>query len=140
MSMRILLADANAEIRSALRLLLEELGAQDVFEATDGRHLLEAAARDCVDVVLFNRDLPGRTPGARRHDTPEPTALQSVGALRQMCPGCWLIAMSGRPEARHECLLAGCDAFVDRTEPPDALLELLAGGLPAAAAANPTDH
>jgi CheY-like chemotaxis protein len=131
--MRILLADANAEIRSALRLLLEECGAHDVFEATDARHLLEAGARDSLDVVLFDWDLPDRTPGVRRRDAAGPTGSELVDVLRQTCPRCRVIAMSGRPEARHECVSAGCDAFIDRTEPPDALLGLLEREGPAAA-------
>jgi len=42
-------------------------------------------------------------------------------------PGCRVIAMSGRPEARQEALRAGCDAFVGRNDPPDSLLALLEG-------------
>ena len=128
--MRTILADDNKEIRSALRLLLEELGETDIAEAADLGEALRTLrqARPSPEpgpaVVLLDWELPAggfRTGGCAAF----------VAEARRSAPGCRLIAMSGRPESRANALRAGCDAFVCRTDPPDRLLALLAPGGPA---------
>lgn len=126
--MRILLADDNEQIRSALRLLLEEAertmdvnhaagsaspAAVEVFEAVDGVSLLDRLAECAADIVLLDWELPG---------TKQPRTLEAMRALR---PECRVIAMSGRPEARREAEQWGADGFVGRSDPPEVLLALL---------------
>ncbi len=123
--MRILLADDNAEIRAALRLLLEELGERDIVEAADGRQLLFVLGQGPVDVILLDWELPEG--GSRSHDGPPAQARPAllVEQLRRRCGACRVIAMSGRSESRLESLRAGCDGFVSRNDPPERLLALL---------------
>jgi len=112
--MRILLADDQAKVRSALRLLLEEQADLQVLgEAVDTTGLLDWVNVVCPDVLLLDWELPGSQPGAR------------LAALRARCPGMMVIAMSGRPEARRQALAAGVDAFVSKGDPPEALLRTL---------------
>ncbi len=109
--MRVLLADDQSKVRSALRLLLEqepELSVVD--EATDADELLAQAGTAYPDIVLLDWELPG-TP---RHDL--------LSALRARCPHLKVIALSGRPEARGAALTAGADAFVSKGDPPERLL------------------
>jgi CheY-like chemotaxis protein len=123
-----LLADDNGEIRNALRLLLEELGVHDIVEARDLAEALQALGHappstepelGAKAVVLLDWELPaGPYPGGR--------SGAFVAELKRAAPGCRIIAMSGRPEAREESLRAGCDAFVSRNDPPDRLIALLA--------------
>jgi CheY-like chemotaxis protein len=116
--MRTLLADDNGKIRAALRLLLHELGEQDVVEAAETAGALAALDAGGVELVLLDWELVdgpfGSDDGSR-----------FVEELRRKAPGCRVIAMSGRPEARQDSLRAGCDAFVSRNDPPDLLLALL---------------
>lgn len=121
-NVRILLADDNKEIRSALRLLMQELdgeGQDDcathcrIEEATDAKSALSCLALQPADVVLIDWELPGLA------------SDRLVQEIRALCPRCIVIAMSGRPEARRHSLELGVDGFVSKGEPPDRLLALL---------------
>lgn len=58
-TIRIALADDQALVRAGLRALLETLGIVIVFEAADGRELLERLAHEPVDVILSDIRMPG---------------------------------------------------------------------------------
>jgi DNA-binding NarL/FixJ family response regulator len=109
--MRVLLADDQAKVRSALRLLLEhEPGIRILGEAVDATGLLDWVTATRPDVVLLDWELPGsRVDGL-------------LPALRKLCPGLSVIALSGRPEAREAALAAGVDVFVSKGDPPERLL------------------
>jgi CheY-like chemotaxis protein len=119
--MRTLLADDDGEIRAALRLFLEELGEGDVLEAGDLGQALAALERARVDVILLDWEL-------LQGDYAGGSTAEFVRESRQSAPDCRIIAMSGRPESRGESLRAGCDAFVNKNDPPDRLLALLGVG------------
>jgi CheY-like chemotaxis protein len=109
---RILLADDNPEIRSALRLLAEELG-HSAFEATDAAELLKHLSKGGADMLLLDWELPGLSPDTHMWE------------IRGLCPCCVVVAMSSRPEARAESGRLGAEAFLGRHEPPDVLIKLL---------------
>ena len=113
--MHVLIADDQPPLRSALRLLLNyALGVSAVDEAANGCEALQLAAGVHPDVVLLDWELPVR-------DGPAPL-LSKLHAAR---PGLVVIALSGKPEARHAALEAGADAFVSKGDPPERLLEAL---------------
>jgi len=116
--MKTLLVDDNDEIRAALRLLLEELREGDVLEAADLGQALAALGRAAADVILLDWEIP-------HGDYAGGSTAEFVRESKRRAPGCRMIAMSGRPEARGESLRAGCDAFVSKSDPPDRLLALL---------------
>ena len=112
--MHVLLADDQAEVRSALRFLLEqEPGMRVVGEAAEAEALLCQEEATQAELVLLDWELPGAC------------AANLVSALRSRCPHTIVIALSGRPEARREALDAGADAFVSKGEPPEHLLAAL---------------
>lgn len=109
--MRILVADPQAKVRFALRVLLErQPGFQIVGEAANTADLLDQAATEDPELVLFDWDLA------------MPVAAGLVPALRRTCPDLIVIALSGRAEARRAALEAGADAFVSKGDPPERLL------------------
>jgi DNA-binding NarL/FixJ family response regulator len=109
--MHIVLADDQPKVRFALRVLLErQTGLEVVGEATTADDLLSLLTTSCPELVLLGWELPGLT------DT------GSVCALRELCPGVFVIALSGRPEACRVALAAGADAFVSKADPPEYLL------------------
>jgi len=109
--MRVLLADDQAKVRSALRLLLEHQPEVEVLgEAVDTTGLLDWVKATCPDLVLLDWELPG-LPSA---------ALLSL--LHNQCPALRVIALSSRPEARQTALDAGADAFMSKGDPPERLL------------------
>lgn len=108
---RVLVADDQLKVRSALRLLLEQQPAISVVgEAVDATGLLDWLRVICPDVVLLDWELPGF----------EAEAL--LPTLRALCPHLKIIALSSRPEMRRTALYAGADAFVSKGDPPETVL------------------
>mgnify|MGYP006299072259 CR=1 FL=1 len=111
--MDVLLADDQAKVRSALRLLLQHQSDVDVMgEAVDSTGLLDWLKAASPDVVLLDWELPGFTPDV-------------VSELRDLCPTLSIIALSGQPEARRAALEAGADGFASKGDPPEELLAVL---------------
>ena len=108
--MRILLADDQQQVRSALRFLLDqETGVSIVAEALDAQELVAQITTTSPDLVLLDWELPGLDDG-------------TLSVLREIRPALCVIALSGRPEAREAALAAGVDAFVSKVGPPERLL------------------
>jgi DNA-binding NarL/FixJ family response regulator len=106
---RIFLADDEAPVRSALRLLLEqEPGLAVVGEAGAADQAVAAVAAMRPQLVLLDWHLAGRDGRAlvkRLH--------AAAGKI---------IVLSGRPEDRAAAQAAGADAFVSKGDPPERLL------------------
>ncbi len=109
--MRIMIADDQSYVRSALRVLLrQEPDVIVVGEAVNMKQTLEQAAGQRPDLVLLDWELPGQN------------GISVLAKLRAARPGLVVIALSGRPEARRAALAAGVDAFVSKGDPPEQLL------------------
>jgi DNA-binding NarL/FixJ family response regulator len=112
--MRVLLADDQAKVRSALRLLLQQQPDVEILgEAVDTTGLLDWIKVACPDVLLLDWELPGLPPAAL------------LPVLQFHCPKLRVIALSSRPEARGAALEAGVYAFVSKGDPPETLLAAL---------------
>jgi DNA-binding NarL/FixJ family response regulator len=112
--MRVLLADDQPEVRSALRCILEQEPELSVVgEAAEVKELVEQIEAVSPDLILLDWELPGldaaNLPSALHADHPRP----------------FIVALSGRPEAHRAALKAGADAFVSKGDPPDQLLATL---------------
>jgi DNA-binding NarL/FixJ family response regulator len=112
--MRLLLADDQIKVRSALRLLLEqEPDLQVVGEAADATGLLLGVTEKEPDVVLLDWELPGLP------------AAQLVRLLLYERPSLKIIAMSSRPEVKRLSLDAGAHAFLSKSESPPCVLSII---------------
>jgi DNA-binding NarL/FixJ family response regulator len=113
--MRILLADGQAKVRFALRVLLErQPGFKVVGEAATAEALQAFTANLCPDLILLDWELAG------------PSATDLLRALRSACPKLTVIGLSGQPEVHREALDAGADDFVSKGKPPENLLAAIA--------------
>jgi DNA-binding NarL/FixJ family response regulator len=113
--MRILLADDQAKVRFALRVLLEKQpGVEVVGEATDASVLADLMKEVCPDLVLLGWELPGEI----RADL--------IRQLHEICPRAAIVALSSRLEARRPALEAGADGFLCKCDSPEYLLNLVA--------------
>lgn len=111
---RVLLADDQDKVRSALRLLIEqELAFNVVGEAGAADELLRGILKNYPQVVLLDWELPG---------LPDQHKLDS---MRLIDPELKIIALSGQPEARKMALAEGVDIFVSKSDPPDGVLKAL---------------
>jgi len=109
--MRILLADDQLSVRSALQFLLAEVpGLQIVGEAADATGLLQAVAQKQPDLLLLDWELPG---------LPVDQLLRLLWYER---PSLKIIAMSSRPEAAQHALHAGVQGFLSKSESPERVL------------------
>jgi DNA-binding NarL/FixJ family response regulator len=112
--MKVLLADDQPQVRSALRLLLEqEAEAQIVAEAETMEDLTERLSTPPPDTILLDWELPGLSP------------TDGLPAIRRAYPSAQIVALSSQPEARHLALQAGADHFVCKGDPPERLLAAL---------------
>ena len=112
--LRVLIADDEPSVRSALRLLLQdEPGVSIVSEVGEVGSLMAQLNLYCPDVMLLDWELP----------TIRPDRL--LPALRMHHPALKVIALSGRPEAGPQSFAAGADAFVSKGSAPDELLLVL---------------
>lgn len=110
---RVVLAEPRAPVRSALRLIVTDgVGMQVVGEVADAAELWSQMQTAQPEVLLLDWSMV-----ASQADTLLP-------ALRATWPDLYIIALSWRPEG-DPALLAGADAFVSKTDPPERLVRAL---------------
>lgn len=108
--MRVLVADDDANVRYALRSLMEDRPEfESVIDAVDAAGVLAQVRGACPDLVLIDWELSGLDGAAL------------LAALRELCPDLAIIVLSGRPEVRTEVLYAGADSFVSKMDHPGGL-------------------
>jgi DNA-binding NarL/FixJ family response regulator len=106
--MRILIADSQSMVRSALRLLLEqEPGTIVVGEAANREETEKLLGPIRPDLVLLEWELPG----------------DSIAQLISRCrPAAKVIVVSIRSEVKQLALQSGADFFVCKCDAPDSIL------------------
>jgi len=113
----IVIADAQARVRAALRLLLEADATYHVIAETayleEIMPLVRSRRPDLIllDWQLLNADLP------------DDLIADLHKILHKMAVR--VIALSSDPNCRDAALSAGADAFVGKSDPPDVLLRTL---------------
>ena len=110
---RILVADNDARVRSALQTLLKQEPGLVVGECSDLESLVVQTKEFKPDLVLLDWELRGRPA----------TALLFAAHTPSFRPK--TIVLSGRPESEQAALAAGADAFVSKADPPERLLSTL---------------
>ena len=112
---RVYLADARADERLALRLLLLDLKMDVVGEAADWSTTLAQAPATRLDMLLVDWDL-----------LPADLGVQSLAGLRLACPNAILVVLISHLDARQQAALsAGADAFISKGETPERVAERL---------------
>jgi DNA-binding NarL/FixJ family response regulator len=108
---RILVADNDARVRSALHTLLRQEPTQiTVRESADMVSMVLQVKEFRPELVLLDWELPGRP------------AAALLFALHGLDYHPRIIVLSTRPESEGEAMAAGADAFVCKGDPPDQLL------------------
>ncbi len=111
---RLLVAEDNADIRLAMRMLLERLGAE-VVEAADGLTAVELCAGSRFDAVLMDVRMPlldGLSAARRIRERRNPTPIIALTADAVV-------------EHRAECLAAGFDAYLAKPVEVDLLVAII---------------
>jgi DNA-binding NarL/FixJ family response regulator len=108
---RVLVADADPDVRAALCLLLRrEPEVRLVGQTGDPQVLLTLAAAERPDIVVLDWTL------AEFHNG------DILARLRAMCPGAVILALSVRPEQRVDVLARGIQTFVSKADAPAQVL------------------
>ena len=111
---RIYLADAQAEERSALRLLLLDLKMDVVGEAATWATTLAQVPTCYADMLLVDWELIPLDSG------------NTLSQLRAVCPDSVVIVLISQLDARQQAALSvGADAFISKGEMPDRVAERL---------------
>lgn len=107
---RVFLADSQPEVRSAMRLLIEDLNMQVVGDAADWPTTLSQAFGTQPDMLVVDWDL-----------IPPDSSLME---LRATCPAAVVIVLISQLDARQQAALsAGADSFISKGDTPERLAE-----------------
>lgn len=122
--MRILIADDQREVRSALRLVLEQQSEDcSISEAKDRESLLTEAARVTPDIIIVDAELEGIV--LKNNPQDERSFQNAVTDLRSLCPDAKLVALTSRPDLRKVAEKCRVDALISKADPPEALLDVI---------------
>jgi two-component system, NarL family, invasion response regulator UvrY len=112
--MRVMLAEKQSDVRSAVRLLITHtLGMQVVGEIAAAANFWTQMQDAGPDLLLLEWGLLGAEAGP------------VLTRLRAQYPGLQIIVLSGHGEARPHALAAGADAFVSTADAPEQLVRAL---------------
>lgn len=112
--MRVLVADDDMSVRSALRLLLEqEPGISVAGEVTNYSELSQKVKEMKPDLILLDWQLTGG------HNT------EFLEAMQQELPGTRVVVLSSQPDNQKRALSQGAIAFVCKEEPPERLIKII---------------
>jgi DNA-binding NarL/FixJ family response regulator len=112
---RVFVADALDKERSALRLVLLDLGMIVVGEAADWPTTLTQAPKTDLNMLLVDWDM-----------LPTDLGIQSLSKLRQACPKAIVVVLISHLDALHQAAIsAGADAFISKGETPERVAERL---------------
>ena len=111
--MLILLADDQPNVRSALRLLLEQEMGCEVQEAPDAGDLLSQIETSCPDLVFMDWELTGGQ---------GPELLLAIKTIR---PEISVIVLSSHPEVGQRAFRAGANDFLSKGSSPQEVLATL---------------
>lgn len=109
---RVLLADGQPDVRSAMRLLLLDLQMEVVGEAADWPAALDRASSSQPDMLVVDWEM-----------IPDDSSL---AALRAICPAAVVIVLISRLDARQQAALsAGADRFISKGDAPERVAQRL---------------
>jgi DNA-binding NarL/FixJ family response regulator len=109
--MRVILADDQREVRSALRVILgEKPGVSILGEAASADELVSLVKSSAADLVILDWELSGSKP------------RELFPLLFKLKPQLAVIALSSRPQFQPLALNFGARAFVCKSDPPEVLL------------------
>jgi DNA-binding NarL/FixJ family response regulator len=112
--MKILIADEDIRVRSALKLLVSQSpGQQSISECSDLDSFVTQAKTIKPDLVFLDWELPGKP------------AAALLFAMHVCLNTARVIVLSRRPDTEKYALDSGADAFFCKTDPPEHLVAVL---------------
>lgn len=122
---RLIIADDDAKVRSAIELILAQDRAcwEVISQVRDVSELLLAVEECAPNLLLLDWELPEKSINGEK---PKYFDLADrVSILRRICPQMHIMVLSSKPSVKGEALNAGADSFVSKGDPPEVFLRAL---------------
>jgi YesN/AraC family two-component response regulator len=112
---KILLVDDEPHVRKFIGLILKQLGASAIFEASNGRDAVEVFQRETPDLVLLDVNMPIQD------------GIQTLRELRQLSTECVIIMLTSvaNRQTVEEAVQLGADNYIRKDTPKDEILAAL---------------
>ncbi len=111
--MRVLIAESHPEVRSALRLLLENSDVKYTTETANPEDLGYLLKEVKPDILLLEWELMGIR------------SAKLISEIIQQNPELYVIVLSSRPQVRRFALESGAEDFICKSDPPEKLVAAL---------------
>jgi DNA-binding NarL/FixJ family response regulator len=112
--MRVIVADDQVEVRSAIKLILEErTGLNVIGEANDIEILVEQLSNLRPELVILDWELGQTKPG------------EALNIILKIKPDLPVVVLSSYPQIQKMALKAGALAFVCKSDPPESLVKAI---------------
>lgn len=112
--MRLVIADDEACVRSALSLIFEQDADTEVIgEASDPGKLWSLLQTVSPDLILLDWELA------------EGKTSDLLADIRRNGLGGKVVVMSSRLEAKKEAIQAGADGFISKSDPPETVRQII---------------
>ena len=109
-----MVVESRTDVRSAIKLFLE-LDNKDVAvtEIRKSDNLISEIGRSCPDIIMLDWEWP--------NVKPENLLPQIRGLFPEIC----IVVLCGRAEMQADALDAGADAFINKSDTPERMLETI---------------
>ncbi len=122
---RLIIADDDAKVRSAVKLLLgqDEACWQVIAEVRNVKELLAEVRKRKPQLLLLDWELPEESIGGQR--PPYYDLKDRIEHLRKLNPDMFILVLSSEPLVKNSALKSGANAFVSKGDPPEVFMETL---------------
>ncbi len=122
---KLMIADDDAKVRSAINLLLDQDRAcwQVIAEVCNVNELFLMVEQEKPQLLLLDWELPEERCGDKR--PPYFCLKDRIHHLRDLNPEMYIIVLSSKPQVKSESIEAGANSFVSKGDPPEIFLNAL---------------
>ena len=112
---KILLVDDEGHVRKFIGLILKQLGATVILEASNGRDAVEIFKRESPNLVLLDVNMPIQD------------GIQTLREIRQLSTDCVVVMLTSLANRQtvEEALSLGADNYIRKDTPKDDILAAL---------------
>lgn len=122
---KLMIADDDAKVRSAINLLLDQDRAcwQVIAEVCNVNELFLLVEQTKPQLLLLDWELPEERCGDKQ--PPYFCLKDRIHNLRELNPEMYIIVLSSKPQVKSEAIEAGANSFVSKGDPPEIFLNAL---------------
>lgn len=110
-----IIVDDEAHIRLFVKMILKDLGVEDIREAKNGHEALDAYKQEKPDIVLMDVNMAGMG------------GIDTLGRLHELDPDAFVIMLTSTAtrEIVEKCIQNGARNYIRKDTPKDEIKEIL---------------